>query len=114
MARLVKLSADRQDDANGMPGTRDVILCQCGNAHAAICSDVGAGDRDRQMVDRPKAGAPAPFDLGFIYDQREFRPAPEQSLQCAYALKARNDIELGGVRLRKGDKKITDSGSVRA
>ena len=31
----------------------------------------------------------APFDLLFINGQREFRPAPEQSLQCAYALKAR-------------------------
>ena len=31
----------------------------------------------------------APLDLLFINGQREFRPAPEQSLQCAYALKAR-------------------------
>ena len=31
----------------------------------------------------------APLDLLFINGQREFRPAPKQSLQCAYALKAR-------------------------
>ena len=31
----------------------------------------------------------APFDLLFINGQREFRPAPEQSLQSAYAFKAR-------------------------
>ena len=31
----------------------------------------------------------APFDLVFINRQREFRPAPKQSLQRAYALKAR-------------------------
>jgi len=31
------------------------------NARASIDADAGAGDCDRQMVDRPKAGAPAPF-----------------------------------------------------
>ncbi len=99
MARLLKVSADRQDDANGIPGTRDVILSrtwhritspgQCGYAHGSIGSDAGAEDSDRQMVDRPKARAPAPFDLGFIHGQGQFRPVPEQSLQCAYAFKAR-------------------------
>src|SRR6516162_6152033 len=41
------------------------------------------------MLDRPEARAPAPLDARFIHRQREFRPAPKQRLQCAYALKAR-------------------------
>jgi hypothetical protein len=54
MARLLKLSADRQDDANRIPGTRDVILRrtwhriaspgQWSNAHGSIGSDAGAED----------------------------------------------------------------------
>jgi len=41
------------------------------------------------MLDGLEARPLAPFDLGFINRQLQFRPAPEQSLQRAYALKAR-------------------------
>src|SRR6516164_1311555 len=40
------------------------------------------------MLDRPEARPLAPLDLGVIHRQREFRPAPKQRLQCAYALEA--------------------------
>jgi mono/diheme cytochrome c family protein len=46
-------------------------------------------DRYWQMLDGLEARPLAPFDLAFINRQLQLRPAPEQSLQRAYALKAR-------------------------
>src|SRR6266511_3145611 len=41
------------------------------------------------MLDRLQARPPAPLDLGFVDRQLQFRPAPEQSLQRACSLDAR-------------------------
>src|SRR5262245_61061043 len=48
-----------------------------------------ARSRDRQMLDRLQARPLAPPDLPFIDGQVQLRPAPEQGLQRAYPLDAR-------------------------
>src|SRR5262249_54101393 len=45
--------------------------------------------RNRQTLDRPQARPLAPFDLRFVDRQLQSRPAPEQGLERASSLDAR-------------------------
>src|SRR5262252_6657654 len=56
------------------PGLRICVLGRNGN---------------RQMLDRPRARAPAPFDLGCVQSQCELRPAAKQGLQRTGGFDAR-------------------------
>src|SRR5262252_1583059 len=56
---------------------------------SSFSSLVLVGGGDRQMFNRLEAWRAAPLDFGFVHRQLEFRPAPEQGLQRAGSLDAR-------------------------
>src|SRR6516162_1679909 len=66
-----------------------------GLSSAAFITNIAESDfrhapgGDRQLLNRLEAWRAAPLDFGFVDRQLEFRPAPEQGLQCAGSLYAR-------------------------